>query len=74
VEQLAGRGVKRLGVACPSFVADCLETLEEIGLDNQELFHEHGGKDYLLAPCPNADPEWVQGFADWLRPLMHAGS
>jgi len=65
--QLAERGVRRLAVACPSFVADCLETLEEIGIRGREQWREVGGEDLLLLPCVNAHPVWVRGVADWVR-------
>lgn len=67
LEVLAKTGKKNIAVICPSFVADCIETLEEIGLGGQEIFQEHGGQDYTLVPCLNADREWTQGFADLIR-------
>jgi len=67
LETLASRGVKRLAVACPSFVADCLETLEEIGLRGAERWRELGGEDFLLVPCVNAQPAFVTAVAGWLR-------
>ncbi|MFQ5515587.1 MAG: ferrochelatase [Myxococcota bacterium] len=60
---LAQRGVRRIAVVCPSFVADCLETLEEIGLRAREQWMELGGEDFLLLPCLNAEPRWVAGLA-----------
>tara|TARA_E500000178_G_C16987861_1_gene739239 strand:- start:55 stop:1095 length:1041 start_codon:yes stop_codon:yes gene_type:complete len=59
IERLAKEGIKDLAVACPAFVSDCLETLEEIGEEGEEIFHEHGGKNYTLIPCLNEDPAWV---------------
>ncbi len=61
--ELAARGVKRLAVACPSFVADCLETLEEIGIRARAQWLGLGGAELLLLPCPNAEPEWVEALA-----------
>jgi ferrochelatase len=55
--------VKRLTVLCPSFVADCLETLEEIGIRAKEEFLAAGGEDLRLVPCVNADPAWVSALA-----------
>ena len=46
-------------VACPAFVADNLETLEEIGIAGRETFLAAGGSTFTLAPCLNADPAWV---------------
>lgn len=56
------RGKKRLAVLCPAFVADCLETLEEIGIRADEDFKEAGGETLQLISCVNAAPEWVDGF------------
>lgn len=67
LRELAAKGVKHLVVACPSFVADCLETLEEIGIAGQETFHAAGGKTYRLIPCLNDDDRWVRGFSAILR-------
>jgi ferrochelatase len=60
--KLAAVGVKNLKVACPSFVADCLETLEEIGLDLKEQFLAAGGKSFELIPCVNDDALFVEGL------------
>jgi len=57
--ELARRGEKRLDVVCPGFVSDCLETLEEIGIEGRKAFLENGGKDYHLLPCLNEAPEWI---------------
>lgn len=59
--ELPKRGVKNLAVACPSFVADCLETLEEIGIRGREEFVEAGGDELKLIPCVNSHPLWVRG-------------
>jgi len=53
------RGVKRLVVFCPAFVADCLETLEEIGLRGRETFLAAGGDAFALVPSLNTHPRWV---------------
>lgn len=70
-KELAGRGVKRLAVACPSFVADCLETLEEIGLELRKEFITAGGEEFHLIPCLNDEDQWVQSFADELRGISN---
>ncbi len=59
IEKLAARGVKRLAVFCPAFVADCLETLEEIGLRAAADFEAAGGEQLRLVPSLNAEPAWV---------------
>jgi ferrochelatase len=53
VKALAERGVKNLAVVMPGFVADCLETLEEIAVENAKIFREHGGTNFAAIPCLN---------------------
>ena len=53
VTALAQEGVKRLAVITPGFAADCLETLEEIGVENAEYFHHAGGEKFAAIPCLN---------------------
>jgi protoporphyrin/coproporphyrin ferrochelatase len=53
VKALAARGVKNLAVVMPGFVADCLETLEEIAVENAAIFREHGGENFAALPCLN---------------------
>jgi protoporphyrin/coproporphyrin ferrochelatase len=67
IKDLAGRGIRKLTVACPSFVADCLETLEEIGIRGHELFKAAGGKEFTLIPSLNSDDQWVMALADLVR-------
>lgn len=74
VRELAERGVKRLAVFCPAFVADCLETLEEIGMRAAEDFREAGGEELRLVPSLNASPGWVSGLAAMLRDRLPAAS
>jgi ferrochelatase len=62
LEELARAGVKKLLVMCPAFVADCIETLEEIGQRGQEQFREAGGEELVLVPCLNDDPYWVEAL------------
>ncbi len=63
VEGLYATGVRRLAVLTPSFVADCLETLEEIGIRLRQQWADLGGEDLLLVPCINAEPVWVRALA-----------
>jgi len=65
--ELARAGAKRLAVICPSFVADCLETLEEIGLRAAEQWHSLGGEALELVPCANAHPAFVTFLAARVR-------
>jgi ferrochelatase len=53
----SGEGVTRVAVAAPGFSADCLETLEEIGIRGRETFIEKGGKHFALLECLNDSPE-----------------
>lgn len=64
--KLAQTGVKRLLVLCPSFTADCLETLEEIGIQGRSTFKEAGGKELTLIPCLNSHPQWVATLSEWI--------
>lgn len=65
--ELPAEGVRRLAVYCPSFVADNLETLEEIGIQGRETFLRAGGEKLTLLPCLNATPEWVEVLASWVK-------
>jgi ferrochelatase len=59
LDELGKQGVKKLLVMCPAFVADCIETLEEIGDRGREQFVEAGGESLQLVPCLNDHPSWV---------------
>lgn len=59
LSELAEKGVKRLSVVCPAFVADCIETLEEIGDRGTKLFQKSGGEELSLIPCLNDNPTWA---------------
>jgi ferrochelatase len=63
--ELAQKG-KNLAVICPSFVTDCIETLEEIGLEGAEIFQKSGGKGFKLIPCLNDHTVWSENFAKML--------
>jgi ferrochelatase len=63
LEALARRGNAEVDVFCPGFVADCLETLEEIGITAREAFLAAGGKSLNLIPCLNEEPEWIEALA-----------
>lgn len=64
---LAKKGVKRLAVVCPSFTADCLETLEEIAIRSDESFRAAGGEKLELVPCVNAGETWTQELAKIIK-------
>jgi ferrochelatase len=60
VKALADGGVRRLAVISPGFAADCIETLEEIGMQNADLFREHGGEHFAALPCLNDSEEGMR--------------
>lgn len=57
-----GAGVKRVDVICPGFVADCLETLEEIAMEGREDFLAAGGQAYHYIPALNEDADWIKAL------------
>ncbi|HUQ73524.1 MAG TPA: ferrochelatase [Burkholderiales bacterium] len=61
--ELARGGLQRVDVVCPGFVADCLETLEELGIRGREVFRQAGGREFQLVPCLNESPEWIAALA-----------
>ena len=76
--ELAKEGTTQVQVICPGFAADCLETLEEIAMENQQLFLQSGGKTFSYIPALNDDPshaaalqalitEHVSGWPGWIN-------
>jgi ferrochelatase len=61
---LGKQKLRRVDVAAPGFVADCLETLEELGIDGRRTFQVAGGGDYNVIPCLNEQPRWIDALAD----------
>lgn len=64
--KLVEDGVRRLLVSCPSFLADCLETLEEVQIRLREQFIELGGQELKLVPALNAEEFWIDDFCQML--------
>ena len=62
--RLAKEGVARVDVFCPGFVADCLETLEEIGIEVKQAFLGAGGREFHALPCLNEHPHWIAALVD----------
>jgi len=62
LEKLAQSGTKSLDVICPAFSADCLETLEEMAIENKEVFQDAGGECYHFIPCLNDNPAHIQAL------------
>ena len=67
IERLGKQGVKKMAVVTPAFVSDCLETLEEIAMEGEEIFHEVGGKEFTTIPCLNDDDEFVAILTNWIN-------
>jgi ferrochelatase len=59
LKELPGKGNKKIAVVCPSFVADNLETLEEMEIRGRETFMEAGGESFTYIPCLNSDDSWI---------------
>ncbi len=66
IERLGKNGIKSMAIVTPAFVSDCLETLEEIAMEGEEIFHEMGGEQFSTVPCLNDDTEWVTLLAQWI--------
>src|SRR5690606_11330734 len=60
-------GVSGVDIISPAFSADCLETLEELEVENREVFIESGGKDYHYIPCLNDRVDHIQMMSDLVR-------
>lgn len=67
INKMPEKGIKKLAVVTPAFVADCLETLEEIAMEANHQFKEHGGEEFLAIPCLNDSDEWCQTIANWIN-------
>ncbi len=67
IERLGKKGIKNMAIVTPAFVSDCLETLEEIAMEGQEIFHEMGGQDFTTVPCLNDDQEFVDLLSNWIN-------
>ena len=72
-ERFAKEGKKRLAVITPAFVADCLETLEEIAMEGEEEFIEAGGTSLKHITCLNDDDHWVELMASWIKHWQDSG-
>jgi ferrochelatase len=65
--------VKRLLVICPAFVADCLETIEEIGMRGKETFLKAGGLEFTMIPCLNEHPKWIEALEKMVTAFTRKG-
>ncbi|TXS89851.1 ferrochelatase [Parahaliea maris] len=62
LKSLPGQGIRSLQILCPGFSSDCLETVEEIGIENRDYFLEAGGERYEYIPCLNAGPAHIEAL------------
>lgn len=67
VKALASAGTKSMAIVAPGFSADCLETLEELDVENREIFMHHGGEKFAYLPCLNDSPEGVDAIEAVVR-------
>ncbi len=67
VVKLAQQGVKKIAVVTPAFVADCIETLEEIEMEAGKEFKENGGEEFKMIPCLNDRDSWMDVMAGWIN-------
>jgi protoporphyrin/coproporphyrin ferrochelatase len=71
VKELGKRKTGRLDVVCPGFVSDCLETLEEIAIENKAAYLQAGGTEFHYIPCLNERHEWIQALARIAAENLH---
>jgi len=71
MKRLGKAKTRRVDVFCPGFVSDCLETLEEIGMENKAVFLKAGGKEFHHIPCLNESHEWIQALARIAADNLH---
>ena len=67
VTELAKNGIKKLAVLTPAFVADCIETLEEIEMEAGKDFKANGGEEFKMIPCLNDDDQWMDVMTNWIK-------
>ncbi|MBT7578970.1 MAG: ferrochelatase, partial [Candidatus Marinimicrobia bacterium] len=70
LETRAANGLKEIDVICPGFSVDCLETLEEIQMQNKEIFLQHGGEQYYYIPCLNDRDDHISMMANLVKPYL----
>ena len=67
IERMGKEGIKKMAIVTPAFVSDCLETLEEIAMEGEEIFHEVGGKEFTTVPCLNDREDWAAVLGRWIN-------
>jgi ferrochelatase len=73
IQEYAQKGIKNLTVVTPAFVSDCLETLEEIGMEAKEDFKENGGETFTTIPCLNDNDDWALTLSNWINQWAQKG-
>lgn len=66
IESFPEKGIKKMAIVTPAFVSDCLETLEEIGMEGKEEFIHAGGEEFHVVPCLNDRDDWIKVMARWI--------
>ena len=67
IERFGKKGIKKMAIVTPAFVSDCLETLEEIAMEGEEIFHEVGGEEFTTIPCLNDRDDFAQLLSNWIE-------
>jgi ferrochelatase len=67
LEEWGQQGIESVDMICPGFSADCLETLEEVAMENRDIFLSAGGKQYSYIPALNDRPDHVEALADLIQ-------
>ena len=67
LEQMGGSGIQKVDVVCPGFSADCLETLEEVAMQNRDIFLDAGGQQYAYIPALNDRPDHIQSLVELIE-------
>ena len=67
IERMGKAGIKKMAIVTPAFVSDCLETLEEIAMEGEEIFHEVGGKEFTVIPCLNEREDFAQVLTNMIE-------
>lgn len=71
LEELGRKGTRKVDVMCPGFVSDCLETLEEIAMENKAAFLGAGGSEFRYIPCLNERDDWIHGLCQIAADHLH---
>jgi len=67
IDNFPKTGIRKLAVVTPAFVSDCLETLEEIGMEAQDSFLKNGGESFINIPCLNDNDSWANTLSKWIN-------